>query len=581
MKTFVPLLFHTTLAVLLLIFAGNVSVEGALTDYFTSFVGFFWYGDGTKNEVRSIQEFKKTIPYEVSSVDEKFISKAVELTGVPNSELDSCQQRVVLRLKTDCNKMNDEELAKMAVHLLNCQSFVEGRKIFTCMEEMSIKQCTSAMDSDTWNSYLLMSNRAKAVCYMIRKSQFTALGEHTVNKLMEASQNQLGVLEKISTNQENILGVAEKTSESLAKGQNTLFEQQKDLEKAQLHGQLVIEENIRRLASEKQLIRDTHNTLVQMTKEVQSSLASTAKMVADQHSDTKVNHAQLLEDVNTIQKKASALFDRIEGYSEMLLKQKEEFQGQYEATLNNLNEVNETMHALVNLVKGTRQTLEEKVSWILTALGGTDQAVERLNLVFSHVCFSLVAMLGCAFLSAKPSTRLAIISLPPINLVMAVFGNSYLGLQNLLLATATIIIVQMLGTWAWKQRKSSQAIGLPASKSLPAKPDSCKSFTQFSETDKLRAFQSNPETLDDYAEMERNETDYYSEHFQRLTPPISRNGHYPNLLSRSRSNTPLRLNEGLRGSCRAKTRAGTPCKLSAITGRDYCYRHQTGDSIMG
>lgn len=55
-----------------------------------------------------------------------------------------------------------------------------------------------------------------------------------------------------------------------------------------------------------------------------------------------------------------------ESYSEMLLKQKEEFKHQYESTLKNLNEVNETVHALVSLVRGTRQTLEEKVSWILT-----------------------------------------------------------------------------------------------------------------------------------------------------------------------------------------------------------------------
>lgn len=78
-----------------------------------------------------------------------------------------------------------------------------------------------------------------------------------------------------------------------------------------MHGQLAIEDNIRRLASEKQLIHETHNTLVQMTKEVQSSLENSAKMIADQRSNTKVNHAQLLDDVNTIQKKAGALFDRI------------------------------------------------------------------------------------------------------------------------------------------------------------------------------------------------------------------------------------------------------------------------------
>lgn len=53
---------------------------------------------------------------------------------------------------------------------------------------------------------------------MIRQTQFKGLAEHTVNKLMEASQSQLGVLENISTNQNHILDVAENTYESLTKG---------------------------------------------------------------------------------------------------------------------------------------------------------------------------------------------------------------------------------------------------------------------------------------------------------------------------------------------------------------------------
>ncbi|CAH1982174.1 unnamed protein product [Acanthoscelides obtectus] len=58
--------------------------------------------------------------------------------------------------------MNDEQLAKMAVHLLNCQSYVEGRPTYACSDEMSIRDCTKHMDSDTWTSYHLMSNRARA-----------------------------------------------------------------------------------------------------------------------------------------------------------------------------------------------------------------------------------------------------------------------------------------------------------------------------------------------------------------------------------------------------------------------------------
>lgn len=60
------------------------------------------------------------------------------------------------------------------------------------------------------------------------------------------------------------------------------------------------------------------------------------------------------------------------------------------------------------------------------------------------------------------------------------------------------------------------------------------------------------------------------------TPPLSSRSYY----SRSRSRTPLLLNGSSKGPCKAKTRVGTPCKISALPGRDFCYRHQAGDSVM-
>lgn len=82
-------------------------------------------------------------------------------------------------------------------------------------------------------------------------------------------------------------------------------------------------------------------------------------------------------------------------------------------------------------------------------------------------------------------------------------------------------------------------------------------------------------------DIQENEFEENNDSFD-LTPPASRSGYYTlNSRSRSRSNTPLRLNTSLRSPCTARTRQGTPCKLSAAPGRDFCFRHQTGDSIMG
>lgn len=53
------------------------------------------------------------------------------------------------------------------------------------------------MDADMWNAYHLMSNRARAVCYAARSSQFRALTELTVNKLMQSAHSQIETLQSL------------------------------------------------------------------------------------------------------------------------------------------------------------------------------------------------------------------------------------------------------------------------------------------------------------------------------------------------------------------------------------------------
>lgn len=244
--------------------------NGQLSVYFNSIGEYFGYKN-TKQNVDN-DDFTQRIPYEVSTIDEKFINEAASLTGVALSELDSCQQRVtqlqiydyskfykdqliilqvVLKLQSDCSSLNDEQVSKLAVALLNCQSYAEGRDLFPCSEEMSLRDCTRNMDPDTWTTYHLMTNRARAVCYTIRQSQFRGLAEHTVNRLMKTAHDQLQVLLKIASNQDNLHTIALKTKEDLEKGHEELLQQQADLKKAQFHGQLTLENNINKLVEEK------------------------------------------------------------------------------------------------------------------------------------------------------------------------------------------------------------------------------------------------------------------------------------------------------------------------------------------
>lgn len=66
--------------------------DAFIKSYVKNIGEYFGYKQG-ENEI-SESEFHQRIPYEVSTVDEKFISEAAKLTGVALSELDSCQHRV-------------------------------------------------------------------------------------------------------------------------------------------------------------------------------------------------------------------------------------------------------------------------------------------------------------------------------------------------------------------------------------------------------------------------------------------------------------------------------------------------------
>lgn len=76
------------------------------------------------------------VPYEQNSEDAKFLADAKKYTDLQLSDLDECQHRVILELKSACSQMTEEDLGKLGVNLLNCQSLIEGRQTFPCTSQM-------------------------------------------------------------------------------------------------------------------------------------------------------------------------------------------------------------------------------------------------------------------------------------------------------------------------------------------------------------------------------------------------------------------------------------------------------------
>lgn len=88
----------------------------------------------------SEREFIISIPkinFELPHNNDKFIEDGLHLiTSAQNGELDKCNHRIVFSLKDNCNRLNTEQIGKLAVLLLNCQLESEGRDSVLCHDEM-------------------------------------------------------------------------------------------------------------------------------------------------------------------------------------------------------------------------------------------------------------------------------------------------------------------------------------------------------------------------------------------------------------------------------------------------------------
>lgn len=104
---------------------------------YASIFGWFWNKGSDETTLVSDGIPLLSIPYESMTEDEKFLQEAAKFTEIQvSSPLETCQHKVIMKIKTSCSEMTEEQLAKLSVNLLNCQSTIEGRKIFPCTDEM-------------------------------------------------------------------------------------------------------------------------------------------------------------------------------------------------------------------------------------------------------------------------------------------------------------------------------------------------------------------------------------------------------------------------------------------------------------
>ncbi|XP_019628011.1 PREDICTED: protein brambleberry-like [Branchiostoma belcheri] len=408
---------------------------------------FFWPFSSEKtneDDQRSPGVVPNQVPFEMATSDERFLMQAKQFELSP---LDGCNDRIIAELKSSCGEMSEEEIAKLGVALLNCQSEVEGRPTFTCTQDMSLADCTAGMDSDTWNAYHIISNRARSVCYATRQQQFRRKTEQTVNKLVMTADQQVQAMESIKNGQAEIQTMAADTIQTVADGQERLMGRQQQLEHSQVSIASHIQGNLRDLAREKALIASGQRELVgmmaDMTDKMKEKLESATTELLLHENDRKRSHEELLKDLMVVREKAQELWDKIDHNSHEMATFHQETAGQFHVTLSNLRQMNATVNYLLHLMDSMKTGLDKRMDFLAVSLGGAGDHLAILASCVLHVGYFLVAMVTMTFLQSPALSRAVMLVLVPTNAVSEVRYRRSLDFQSL----TVVLTVAVVGNW--------------------------------------------------------------------------------------------------------------------------------------
>ncbi|XP_022099976.1 protein brambleberry-like isoform X2 [Acanthaster planci] len=397
------------------------------------------------------------VPFEMKSAEQRFLRGGEEyMAGL--SELDTCHHRVIAELETSCNDITEEELGKLGVALLNCQSQSEGRPTFTCTKEMTLAECTRDMDATTWNTYHIISDRSRSVCYGVRQQQFQRQTRFAVNQLAATASDQLNIMEHLREGQTELQSVTTDTLKIMTDGQQEILQKQESMKDSQGELQESIEGNLRDLTSEKALIAAGHKELASMTDNIRQQLDNATKQLLNQDQDLRRNHEELQKDLASIRLKAKEVWDKLDGNMQHVSFFQDETFQYYKETIDNLKKMNDTINYLLNLVNDMQTGIDLRLGWLTSLVGGVGENLTLLSTCVAHCAYFLLASLCVTFLHTPTFSRIVLLLLVPLNAISEIKHGASLDFSGL-----TILIVGVvMANWTillilryWKQGPKS------------------------------------------------------------------------------------------------------------------------------
>lgn len=524
------------------------------------------------------------VPYELSESDESFLREASKWIGANLSKLDLCHHRVILKLKNSCETLNAEQIGKLAVMLLNCQSDSEGRRVYHCTEQMSLKDCTQQMDPDTWNAYHLVTNRAKAVCASVRHDQFRGLTELTVNKLMNTAHEQIEMMGQLAENQKELQSVTQDAIDEMSVNNDKIINQQSDIMKLSEAHRAKVESNFRDLVREKALIRAGQLEVATLLTDLRSRIDESIKQLETQSKRSKLNHASLLTDMELLQKSAATIAGKIDETSAHFASHHQAAEEQYKYTLGQLQKINNTVANMLDMIGALQKDFDLKLAWITEKVGGSDYILKKINTIVVHFCYLIFGMICLSFVDADKFIRVFFILVVPGNLLgnlVDLFQSDVLRLSVILGSFIAADLICRLGIKFYpriRNRRRRPSSGRDQPDTAPRRQ---REPSVVPTRSRLNVpLRPEPTVVEEEQEDEEGQ--------EETADAVSYLNSFRSRFSRERSMTPSMSNGGGstgvrrsvtressedRQQCSARTLRGDQCRGVALAGRDFCRVH--------
>lgn len=517
------------------------------------------------------------IPFEELGPEDKFLVEASKITGLKLSQLDACQHKLIMKIKASCGTLSDEDLSKLAVNLLNCQADIEGRKTFPCTEDMSLRDCTRDMDADSWNSYHIMTNRARAVCYAARQEQFRALAEITINRLISTTRTHLEQMTAYNANQEKLEKATELALEKISRNQHDVLSTYSRLRRLESEFAATLVNDKTGLEQLGKLIENEQNEITKILTDFKTVLEETGKEYKKQKQMKSIEHDKVLKDLGGAQLMAKEIYKHLGDIQAVSDENFKKSSSHFDDAFKSFSAMNKSLNEIYSRLHSLEQLLEDKTSLIFSYFGKNGENIDVIFCAAFHLlCISLL-MIMCSVLELPRHLKVVLIFIASTNIYLSLSKNEnavqvpILYLSLAVMAAVDVAALQIYKTF--KKRKTGK------NTNLLSRHDNFKQ-------DKIYNGLHRPQSkVDDWL------TEKFPESWHEglkngglLHTPISKDNDEVSLSSRAslrsrrKGVSPARSvaessASARRSTCSALRLNGLRCKLPPVTGQSTCRVH--------